>query len=74
MSTIGDNIKRIREATIIQKPMMKTDLARKAGVSDAAVSYIERGIGSPTLAVLQKIARALNVSLGTLVAERKGGE
>src|SRR5690349_11828550 len=41
-------------------------LASKSGVSRSMISLIERGESSPTAVVLEKIAAALNVTLGSL--------
>ena len=41
-------------------------LADKSGVSRSMISLIERGESSPTAAVLQKLATALNVTLQAL--------
>ncbi len=42
------------------------DLARSAGVSNPYLSQIERGIRRPSAAILQQIARALEISAETL--------
>lgn len=70
MSTIGENIKRIRKATIIEKPMNRSDLAEKSGVSNASISLIERGVCQPNSATMVKIAGALGVDVGELFKEK----
>lgn len=44
-------------------------LASKAGISAGGLSQIERGIISPSIAVLQKIAASLNVSINALFVD-----
>lgn len=44
-------------------------LARRAGVSRAMISLIERGESSPTAAVLDRLAAGLGVSIASLFAE-----
>lgn len=46
------------------------DLARKAGVSAAMLSYVERGQNSPSLATLQKVLAALDTDLAGFFAEK----
>ena len=47
------------------------DLAKRAGVSNPYLSQIERGLRNPSAAILQQIARALEISAETLY-ERAG--
>jgi transcriptional regulator with XRE-family HTH domain len=44
------------------------NLAEKAGISKASLSKIEAGHGNPSLEVLRRIAEALNVPTGALLA------
>ncbi len=44
-------------------------LAEKAGISKASLSKIEAGQGNPSLEVLRRIADALNIPTGALLAE-----
>jgi transcriptional regulator with XRE-family HTH domain len=44
------------------------DLAERAGVSNAYLSQVERGLHEPSLSVLRAIARALAIPLETLLA------
>jgi len=59
-----NSIKKLREA----KKMSQAELAKKANISQAAVHYIESGQKSPTLKVLTKIAKALEVELEDLIS------
>jgi transcriptional regulator with XRE-family HTH domain len=47
------------------------DLAKRAGVSNPYLSQIDRGLRNPSAAILQQIARALEISAETLY-ERAG--
>ena len=60
---LGKNIKRIRE----QKKMSQGDICRATGFDRAQMSNIESGNGNPTLATIDKIAKALNVSSDELL-------
>lgn len=44
-------------------------LGQKAGLDRTYVSGLERATRNPTLATMEKVAKALGVSLSTLVAE-----
>src|SRR5215472_9838338 len=46
-------------------------LAQKAGVSKTSLSKIEAGQGNPSLEVLNRIANALDVPVGTLFGEAR---
>lgn len=54
----------IREKEIEQKA-----LAESIGVSEAAVSYYARGLKSPSIEILSRIAKALGVSAAELIKE-----
>ena len=56
---IGGRIDIIRN----KRKMSQRDLAKKSAVMQAEISKIERGEGNPTVATLQKLATALNVSI-----------
>jgi transcriptional regulator with XRE-family HTH domain len=43
------------------------ELSRKAGVSKSMLSQIERGQANPTVAVVWRLANALNVGMGALL-------
>lgn len=44
------------------------ELAERAGIPAPNLSELERGIGNPTLATLQRVADALGVHVAELVA------
>lgn len=52
---IGNQIKQARE----QKRMSQNELAKRAGLAQSTLSYIESGEKSPTMDTLQAIAVAL---------------
>lgn len=47
--------------------LTEEELAGKAGISQSFLSDIERGRSTPTLFTLDKISKALNVSIGALI-------
>lgn len=56
---LGKKIQRLRK----QADLTQEELAEKIKVSRAYIGYIEQGRNAPSLEVLEKIARALKVSL-----------
>lgn len=60
---LGDNIKRIR----FTKDMTQGDLCRKLEVDRAYMSNIESGKKNPTLSTIERIAKALGVSIEELI-------
>lgn len=54
--------KRLKEVRI-KKNVSQEELAYKSGLNYAYVGHLERGIYSPTLYVVWRLAKALNVSL-----------
>ncbi len=53
----------------IQRSLGQEDFAHQAGLHRTHVSMIERGLRSPTLAVLQKLATALSTTMASLLEE-----
>lgn len=45
------------------------ELADRAGIHRTYVSQIERGLKSPTLSVLFEVAKSLNTTVSSLIAE-----
>ncbi len=63
---VGERIKKHR----INKNISITELAVKANVSKSYLSYIERGLQkNPSLQVLSRLAKTLNVSLEELTGQ-----
>lgn len=69
---IGEYIRRLREDRGLSLNM----LAIKAGVSSAAVSYIENGRNKPSIDTLQLLAKALNADMSVMIKimEEEGKE
>jgi len=61
--TVGARVKSLREAM----DLSLRDLAQRSGVSAPMLSQVERGDTSPTLAVAQKIAAGLDLTLSQLL-------
>lgn len=47
--------------------MTQEDLAEKVGVSRVYIGYVEQGRNTPSLEILEKIAKALKIKLSELV-------
>ncbi len=62
--TVGANLRRLRST----RGLSLERLARRAGVSRAMLSQTELGHTSPTINLLWKVARALDVNFAALVA------
>jgi XRE family transcriptional regulator, regulator of sulfur utilization len=60
---VGSRVKSLREAM----DLSLRDLAERSGVSAPMLSQVERGDTSPTLAVAQKIAAGLDLTLSQLL-------
>ena len=60
---LGDNIRRIRLA----KGMTQGDLCRKLEVDRGYMSNVESGKKNPTLSTIERIAKALDVSIDGLM-------
>lgn len=63
---VGANLKRLRQS----RGLSLEKLASASGVSRAMLSQIELGKSAPTINVLWKIARSLDVSFSALIKER----
>lgn len=60
---LGSNVRRLREA----KGWSQEDYADRAGIHRTYVSDIERGRRNPTVTVVKKLAKPLEVSPGSLL-------
>ncbi len=65
---VGSRVKSLREAM----DLSLRDLAERSGVSAPMLSQVERGDTSPTLAVAQKIASGLDLTLSQLLRLDEG--
>lgn len=62
---VGAKVRTLREAQAISQE----ELAHRAGVHRTYISQVERATKNATLVSADRIAKALGVSLATLVAE-----
>lgn len=59
-------LKELRE----QRNLSQQELARRAGIAQSSIHYIETGQKSPTYRILQKLASALGVSVADLLEDK----
>jgi transcriptional regulator with XRE-family HTH domain len=64
---LARNIKQLRDA----RGLTQQQMSRLSGLPRATWANLESGAGNPTLAVLHKVARALQVSLQELISSPK---
>lgn len=64
--SVGVNLRRLRS----RRGLSLERLAQRSGVSRAMLSQIELGHSAPTITVLWKVARALDVTFSALISER----
>ena len=67
-ATVGPRIRALRDAM----GLSLRDLSERSGVSAQMLSQVERGETSPTLAVAEKIAAGLELTLSQLAAPGRG--
>ena len=65
LSALGDRVRELRA----RRGMTRKILAKDSGVSERYLAQLETGQGNASLAILRRIARALNVPLEALVAD-----
>lgn len=65
MSTVGDNIKRMREAA----NMSQNGLAKRAGIAQATLSAIERSTKNPSVETVKLLAVALGCTVSDLMGD-----
>ncbi|QPF88072.1 helix-turn-helix transcriptional regulator [Bradyrhizobium genosp. L] len=63
VAEVGSRVKQLRT----QAGLTLEEFATQSGVSRAMLSKVERGEKSPTLAIIVRIAKGLNVSMSTLM-------
>src|SRR5258706_2744111 len=64
---LAENVRHLREA----RALTQEQVARLAGIPRATWGHLETGAANPTLAVLDKVATALQVQLDELTAEAR---
>lgn len=62
---LGSRIRALRQA----RRLTLRDVAERAGVTESFLSQVERDVTSPSIATVQRIARALDLSIAQLFAE-----
>lgn len=62
LKTLGWKVQKLRK----QKKLTQEELAHQLGISRVYMGYIEQGRESPSLKLLMKIARRLNVKVEDL--------
>lgn len=68
LSSLGGEVRQLRKA----RQLTLRDLSAAAGISLSHVSAIERGVSKPSVAVLQALAQALDVTPDWFFARRPG--
>ncbi len=63
--SIGENVRQIRQ----EQRYTQTEIARRCGVTPAAISGLEHGDFTPSTSLLARLARALDVSADALLKE-----
>jgi transcriptional regulator with XRE-family HTH domain len=51
----------------LRRLMTQRDLAKAAGISEAAINRLEQGLNPPRVSTVRKLAEALNVSPDELI-------
>ncbi len=59
VSYMGTKVRKLRK----EKHLTQLDLARQVGITNGQISTIERGVSSPSISTLHKIARSLGVPM-----------
>lgn len=59
MMFLGQKLRKVRK----EQNLTQLELAQQVGITNGQVSTIERGVSSPSLSTLHRIARALNVPM-----------
>ncbi len=57
----------------IARGLSQESLAYAARLHPTYISLLERGLRNPSLTSIQKVARALGISMGALVSEAEAG-
>lgn len=51
----------------VQKSMSQAELAKRAGMAQSAICYLETGQKNPSIKTMEKLAKALDISLTELL-------
>jgi transcriptional regulator with XRE-family HTH domain len=63
---LGQNLKEIR----LDKGLSQGKLAKKLGVDPSYISQIERGLGNMSLKKIERLAKALEVTIEQLIIQK----
>lgn len=66
LETVAEKVKRLRELA----GLSQSELARRIGISGAAISEIEKGGRMPTVDVLQGLGKIFKLSVSDLINEK----
>ena len=66
---LGPLLRRLRSS----RSLTLRELASRAGVTESFLSQVERGVATPSIASVQRIARGLGLSIADLFAEVESG-
>ena len=61
----GDRLKKIRK----DRKITQAELSRLSGLSQSAISALEKGVNEPSGVSIQQLSRALNIPPGDLLGE-----
>ena len=70
MIYLGQKLRKLRK----EQNLTQLELAQQVGITNGQVSTIERGVSSPSLATLHRIARALNVPMQEFFEDERNKE
>jgi transcriptional regulator with XRE-family HTH domain len=70
MVYLGQKLRKLRK----EQNLTQLELAQQVGITNGQVSTIERGVSSPSLATLHRIARALNVPMQEFFEDERNKE
>lgn len=70
MLYLGQKLRKLRK----EQNLTQLELAQQVGITNGQVSTIERGVSSPSLATLHRIARALNVPMNEFFVDDRQRE
>ena len=65
MKQFGEHIRGLRKSA----GLSQAELGERANINDKYLGEVERGLGNPSLEVLQRLAKALDVDVATLVGD-----
>ncbi|HEX4815957.1 MAG TPA: XRE family transcriptional regulator [Nonomuraea sp.] len=71
---VGEIVARNLRARRADRGMTLAELAERSGVSRRMITLVEKGEGNPSLATVERLARALGVSFAALIGAEQGGD